>query len=62
MRDSLKQVIDCELNSLGERLYELEPKDRVELLIKLLPYIMPMVQTVSHKEDKPLQWAEFLKS
>ena len=55
MRDSLKQVIDCELNSLGERLYELEPKDRVELLIKLLPYIMPMVQTVSHKEDKPLQ-------
>ena len=55
MRDSLKQVIDCELNSLVERLNELEPKDKVELLIKLLPYIMPMVQTVSHKEDKPLQ-------
>ena len=59
LRDSLKQVIDGELNSLSERLEELEPKERVELLIKLLPYIMPKVQTVSHTQDEPLQWTKF---
>ena len=56
LRDSLKQVIDGELISLSERLEELEPKERVELLIKLLPYIMPKVQTVSHTQDEPLDW------
>ena len=59
LRDSLKQVIDGELISLSERLEELEPKERVELLIKLLPYIMPKVQTVSHTQDEPLQWTKF---
>ena len=59
LRDSLKQVIDGELNSLSERLEELETKERVELLIKLLPYIMPKVQTVSHTQDEPLQWTKF---
>ena len=59
LRDSLKQVIDGELISLSERLEELEPKERVKLLIKLLPYIMPKVQTVSHSQDEPLQWTKF---
>ena len=59
LRDSLKQLIDGELIGLSERLEELEPKERVELLIKLLPYIMPKVQTVSHTQDEPLQWTKF---
>ena len=57
LRESLKQVIDSELLSLSERLEDLEPKDRVELLIKLLPYIIPKVQTVSHTENEPVDWS-----
>lgn len=59
LRDSLKQIIDGELISLSNRLEQLEPKERVELLIKLLPYILPKVQTVSHREDEPFQWTKF---
>lgn len=59
LRDSLKQIIDGELISLSNRLEQLEPKERIELLIKLLPYILPKVQTVSHREDEPLQWTKF---
>ena len=31
----------------------------LEILIMLLPYILPKVQTVSHREDEPLQWTKF---
>ncbi len=30
-------------------------------LIKLLPFIMPKVQTVSYKDDAPLLWTKLLK-
>ena len=43
LRDLPKQLIDWELNSLSKRHYELKPNDRVELLVKLFPYLMPKV-------------------
>jgi hypothetical protein len=35
-------------------LNQIDAKERIELLIKLLPYTIPKVQTVSHKEGEPL--------
>ena len=34
---------------LPEHFTKLDPKDRIELLIKLLPYTLPKVETESYK-------------
>ena len=39
-----------------KRLELLEPKERIELLIKLMPYALPKVTSVSHTTNEPLDW------
>jgi hypothetical protein len=34
----------------------LNSKDRVELLIKLMPYILPKTTSISHTTNEPLDW------
>jgi hypothetical protein len=43
-----------ELQNLQDNINELEPKERIELLIKLLPYVMPKVQAVSARDGEPI--------
>ena len=43
-----------ELQNLQDNINELEPKERIELLIILLPYVMRKVQTVSARDGEPI--------
>ena len=54
LRRALKHIVDDELQNLQDNINELEPKERIELLIKLLPYVMPKVQTVSRRDGEPI--------
>ena len=54
LRRALKHMVDNELQNLQDNINELEPKERIELLIKLLPYVMPKVQTVSRRDGEPI--------
>lgn len=56
LRTVLKDVLYEEIDRLPERLDELEAKDRLELLIKLMPYVFPKVQSVSQSLDEPISW------
>jgi hypothetical protein len=56
LRSVLKDVMYDEIGALQERLDTLNPKERVELLIKLMPYALPKVTSVSHKTNEPLDW------
>ncbi|WP_051224070.1 hypothetical protein [Flavobacterium tegetincola] len=40
-KELLKTILDKEIESLGERLENLEPLERVNAIAKLLPYILP---------------------
>lgn len=51
LRDKLKAILADELENLPATLAELEPKTRLELLIKLLPYAMPKVQPLTADYD-----------
>ena len=44
----LKEVVSNELENIQDRLNTLDNKQRIELVIKLLPYVMP-------KQDAPLE-------
>ena len=56
LRSLLKDVMYDEIGALQDRLDALNPKERVELLVKLMPYALPKVTSVSHTTNEPLDW------
>ena len=57
LRSLLKDVMYDEIGALQERLDTLNPRERVELLIKIMPYALPKVTSVSHTTNEPLDWS-----
>ena len=57
LRSVLKDVLYQELEQIQTHLDTLKPKERVELLIKLMPYVLPKVTSISHTTNEPLDWS-----
>jgi len=53
LRIALKKIMFQEIELIPEHLKSLEPKDRLELTIKLMPYVFPKVESISHKTNEP---------
>ena len=60
IRKILNDIVHKELEKVEEKLNTLEPKQRLELLIKLMPYVLPKVESIceSDSEPKPIKWVE----
>jgi len=56
LRSVLKDVLYQELEQIQTHLDTLKPKERVELLIKLMPFVLPKVTSISHTTNEPLDW------
>ncbi len=56
LRENLKTIMQKELAQLPKTLEALEPKERLNVLCKLMPYVFPKVETVHPKEGEPLQF------
>jgi len=56
LRDKIKAIVQAELETLTETLETLEPEKRLNIVCKLLPFVCPKVETVSHKEGEPFTW------
>tara|TARA_B100000787_G_C16188713_1_gene296168 strand:- start:2140 stop:2388 length:249 start_codon:yes stop_codon:yes gene_type:complete len=56
LRSVLKDIVYQELEQVQKCLELLESKERLELLIKLMPYVLPKVTSVSHRTNEPLDW------
>ena len=54
VRSILKEVLYVEISQLNKHFEELEPKVRIELLIKLMPYVCPKITSESHRLDEPI--------
>ena len=53
LRDALKGIVANELDTLSASLSQLPAKERLELLIKLMPYCMPKVEGIGASYDTP---------
>ena len=53
MRAILKGIIAKEIKMIPETLEKLEPEKRLELVLKLLPYVLPKVETVPMGQGEP---------
>jgi len=52
VRDAFTLLIENNIDTLQEDLNELEPKDRIKLLLDLSSFIIPKMKSVDLKEDK----------
>ena len=59
LREVLKNILYKEIDLLVTHFEQLEAKDRIELLIKLLPYAIPKVEAVNYKENEPFDFADW---
>lgn len=57
LRNQLKEILKTELEALPASLESLEPKERVESLIKLMPFIFPKVSNSSVSQLEPTDWS-----
>ena len=53
LRDILKEIMQNEVEMLPELLDQLEPRDRLNLTIKLMPFVFPKVDSISHSTGEP---------
>ena len=53
IRDTLKEMMQKEIESLPDTLKELEPVQRLNVLCKLIPYVLPKVESVTHTQGEP---------
>jgi hypothetical protein len=51
LRKTLKGIIAAELDALPATFEQLQPKERLELMIKLLPFAMPKVDSIGGSYD-----------
>lgn len=56
LRAILKNIVHQEIELLPEHFNELEPKDRLELLVKLLPFALPKVVPTTYRIGEPDIW------
>jgi hypothetical protein len=57
MRTVLKNILFTELENIEELMDSLDSKQRIELVIKLLPFVLPKVETVSHTYNEPVDFS-----
>lgn len=53
IRDTLKELMQKELKELPETLKDLEPVQRLNVLCKLIPYVLPKVEAVHSEKGEP---------
>jgi len=51
LRTTLKEIIAGELDALPQTFEQLPAKERLELLIKMLPYCLPKVDSIGGNYD-----------
>lgn len=56
LRTILKNIILRRFEKVEELLDALEPKEQLEVIIKLMPYVFPKVSAISHTTNEPFEW------
>jgi hypothetical protein len=62
IRETLKELMKREIELLPETLNQLDSVQRINILCKLIPYVLPKIETITHKLDEPQSDIEFNSS
>jgi hypothetical protein len=53
LRETLKSIIHLEIQKLPDHLEGLDPKERLAVLCKLMPFVFPKVEAVHQHDGEP---------
>lgn len=53
LRQTLKELMQREIEALPELLEQLDPKERINIICKLMPFVFPKVEAVTHLQGEP---------
>jgi hypothetical protein len=56
VRETLKAIMQKEVEKLPEHLESLDTKERLNILCKLMPFVFPKVENIHSTDGEPLQW------
>lgn len=56
LRETLKTIMQKEIEKLPETLETLDPKERLNVVCKLMPYVFPKVETVHSTDGEPFKY------
>lgn len=56
IRTVLKDVINKELLNIKTLFEGLPPKERLEIIVKLIPYVLPKVDNVNYSLGEPMDF------
>lgn len=56
LRATLKSIVEIELNQLPETLAALPAEKRLEIVLKLIPFVLPKVASVEMDKGEPVVW------
>lgn len=56
IRTVLKSVINKELLNIETLFESLPPKERLEIVVKLIPFVLPKVENVRANFGEPTDW------
>lgn len=56
LRATLKTIVENELNQLPETLATMTPDKRLEVTLKLIPFVLPKVASVEMTKGEPISW------
>lgn len=56
LRGILKSIFENELQKIPVLMEKLEPKDRLNFICKLMPYVFPKLDAVHLKEGEPFSF------
>lgn len=54
LKEAIKTILDTELEKVQEHLEQLEPKERLDFMTKLLPYVMPKQSEITGEVKTPI--------
>lgn len=54
VRAVLKELVFDEISQVQSHFEKLDPKERIELLIKLMPYVCPKINTANYNLNEPV--------
>jgi hypothetical protein len=55
LRKTMKGLVNRELEILPDLIENLPPKQRIEVILKLLPFVVPKVESISHTSGEPFE-------
>jgi len=57
LREVLKSMMESEISNLPELLKGLEPQERINFIIKLMPYVFPKVENVNASAGEEIDFS-----